>query len=236
VTELGNEARSLTPGARLELYDLDLTPINPSAGTVYFQSYTSAAPDVTVVFGGKSYLPLNIRADGFELRSDTLPRPRLSVVNITGAISALIENYDDLVGAIVTRRVTFERYLDGKPEADPLRQQISVWRISSKSRETKVLVEFELESSMDVQGVQLPGRTIQAHFCTWDYEGVECGYTHGGSGDETLMFKADDTSTLIPAEDVCGKRLTSCRKRFDPLNDNTPMPFGAFPSVARFVR
>jgi len=39
------------------------------------------------------------------------------------------------------------------------------------------------------------------------------------------------TGTANPLEDVCGKRITSCKKRF---GEYAELPFGSFPSVGTF--
>lgn len=41
------------------------------------------------------------------------------------------------------------------------------------------------------------------------------------------------TGTADPLQDVCGKRLTSCRKRF---GDYAPLPFGSYPGVGSFYQ
>jgi hypothetical protein len=39
------------------------------------------------------------------------------------------------------------------------------------------------------------------------------------------------TGTVDPLRDVCGKRISSCKKRFGEFND---LPFGSFPSAGTF--
>ena len=41
-----------------------------------------------------------------------------------------------------------------------------------------------------------------------------------------------DVETAAPDQDVCGKRLSSCRKRFpNGKDDHGGLPFGSFPGV-----
>jgi lambda family phage minor tail protein L len=86
-------------------------------------------------------------------------------------------------------------------------------------------VEFELTSSMDLAGVNIPRRQIIQNLCPWRYRGGECGYTG------TDYFKSDDSATTEESEDICGKRLASCKVRFGA---NSELPFGGFPGAGLF--
>jgi len=64
------------------------------------------------------------------------------------------------------------------PTADPAAEfPVDIFYIDRKASETKDAVEFELSSSFDVAGVQLPRRQIIQNVCTWRYRGAECGWT-----------------------------------------------------------
>jgi phage-related protein len=109
------------------------------------------------------------------------------------------------------------------PTADPAAEfPVDIFYIDRKASETKDVVEFELASSFDVAGVELPRRQIIQNVCTWRYRGTECGYTG------TNYFNANDASVGTLAQDVCGKRLSSCKARF---GTNNPLPFGSFPAA-----
>lgn len=109
------------------------------------------------------------------------------------------------------------------PTADPTAEfPTDIFFIDRKASETRDLVEFELASSFDVAGVQLPRRQIIQNVCPWRYRGTECGY----SG--TSYFDANDAPVGTLAQDVCGKRLSSCKARFGA---NNPLPFGSFPAA-----
>lgn len=47
------------------------------------------------------------------------PSPSLKMGNVGGFITALCLEFDDMVGAKLTRRRTSAKYLDGMPDADP---------------------------------------------------------------------------------------------------------------------
>ena len=214
------------PGALVELFELDATALG---GDVLRWHNGVNALGSDVVFDGLLYTRLPVMASGFEKRgSGTLPRPKLSVANITGLVGALVREFDGLVGARVTRRRTFARYLDAvnfpggvNPEADPNAVfPDEVWFIDRKESENGVFVQFELAAAFDVAGVMLPRRQCVQNVCPWQYRSAECGYTGGAVADK------NDQATTDVAQDRCGKRLTSCRLRFGAFAE---LPFGGFP-------
>jgi lambda family phage minor tail protein L len=74
-----------------------------------------------------------------------------------------------------------------------------------------------------VQGVKLPRRQIIQNICPWKYRGAECGYA--GSN----YWNSNDQSVATLAQDVCGKRISSCELRF---GTNQELPFGGFPAAS----
>ena len=75
---------------------------------------------------------------------------------------------------------------------------------------------------MDQQGKMIPKRQCISNICQWVYRSSECSYTG------TNYFDINDQSVSGASNDVCGKRLTSCKARF---GNNDPLPYGSFPSV-----
>ncbi len=232
---LEDDRRSLTPGAEVELWEIDLTGIGFPV-VERFHAMPRSPGETDLVFDGEVYRFLPIKALGFNTKPDKPPRPTLIVGNVDNAISTLAAAYDDLLGARVTRRITFEQYLDDGNEPDPLAFRTSLWLVSRKQTDTGNSVGLELETPIDVQGVKTPRRIVQPGTCPWLYEAAECGYSNGASGSQTIMLELDDTPTLDPDLDRCGKRLNSCRDRFDPSSESVPIPFGAFPGTTRVLR
>ena len=74
-------------------------------------------------------------------------------------------------------------------------------------------------------GQFIPKRQLVANICQWAYRSSECSYS--GSN----YFDINDNSVSTLAADRCGKRLSSCKKRF---GENGELPFGSFPSAGRF--
>lgn len=223
-----SEIQKLEPSAVIELFRLDLTRFN--AGYFYFHAGTNGLSQ-NIYFNGLMYYRFPIQASGFDFNGrGQLPRPKLTVSNVYGAITGLILLHQDMVGARVTRRRTLAKYLDAvnfpggvNPTADP--NAIfpdDVFYIDRKSAENRDVVEFELSSALDLYGVQLPRRQIIQNTCVWAYKSSECGYTG------TNYFNENDQSVASSAQDFCGKRLSSCKKRF---GDNAELPYGSFPAA-----
>lgn len=234
------EIQSLSPSALIELFVLDTSHL-PDGGLMHFHAATNELQQ-PVVWQGQTYTPLPVEADGFDLSSQgTLPRPKLRVANINGMFSGEVMKYDDLVGCKVTRKRTFVRFLDavnftaGNPSADPYQHfPDDVWYVERKNEENRYLIEFELSSAFDLQGVMLPKRQVLQNACPWRYRGTECGY--GG----TPFDKNNEP--CAPQQDFCNKTLESCEKRFLAwrglsgigIFKVTPiLPYGGFPGAVR---
>ena len=223
-----SEIQKLEPSAIIELFEMDATAFG--GDLLRFHAGTNGLIQ-NLVWQGNTYTAFPIKASGFDLSGNgQLPRPRLQVANVTGAITVLVLTYDDLLGAKITRKRTLAKYLDGvnfpsgtNPSADPTAEfPDDIFYIDRKATETRDLVEFELAAAFDVAGVQLPRRQIIQNVCVWKYRSGECGYTG------TSYFDANDSAVGSAGLDVCGKRLSSCEARFGA---NNPLPFGSFPAA-----
>lgn len=229
MNDLQARIHDLSPGAVVELFELDLSRYGHAP--VRFHAGTNAV-GADIVWRAEVYQRFPVEGTGFEMKSQgTLPRPKLTVANVTGIISALCKQCGDLVGCRVVRRRTLARYLDaanfpgGNPTADPDEAfPDDIFYVNQKTAETKVAVEFELAVAWDVEGVQLPRRQVIQNMCPWRYRADGCGYAGGPVADE------NDVPTFDSARDRCGKRLASCILRFR----NEPLPFGGFPGVGQY--
>ena len=222
------DIQKLAPGAIVELFELDLTPFG--GDVLRFHAGTNGLIQ-NVTWQGSVYTAFPVQATGFEFNGQgQAARPRLVVANVVGAITALVLQYQDIVGAKVTRRRTLAKYLDAvnfpggtNPSADPTAEfPLDVFYVDRKSAETNEIVEFELAPAMDLTGVMLPRRQIIQNICPWGYRSSECGYTG------TAYFNANDQSVTTLAQDVCGKRLSSCKLRFGQFGE---LPYGGFPAA-----
>jgi lambda family phage minor tail protein L len=224
-------SQSLDPGAEIILFVLDLSRFKEP--NIYFHAGTTWTGG-DVVWQGVVYQRYPVSATGFEMKGQgPLPRPRFAVSNLTGIISALCRLYGDLVGARVARRRTLLRYLDAvnfpdgvNPDADPDAYfPDDLFFINQKTHEDPQTVEFELATAFDTEGQQLPRRQIIRNSCPWQYRGDGCGYAGGPVAD------GNDNPTSDPNQDVCGKRLTSCKMRFGASGW---LPFGSFPGASAY--
>lgn len=222
------EIQSLSPSALIELFELDTTNL-PDGAISYFHAGTNGLQQ-PVVWQGNTYQPWPIESEGFDVSTKgTLPRPTVRVANINGLFSAEVKKFDDLVGSKVIRKRTFARYLDAvnfpggvNPDADPNQHfPDELWFVERKATENRYLIEFELSSAFDLEGVMLPKRQVIQNSCPWKYRGVECGYSGPA-------FDKND-KPCAAADDFCAKRLTSCEVRFV----NQSLPYGGFPGASR---
>lgn len=225
------EIQKLAPSAVIELFVLELSLFGQ--GMIFFHAGTNALQQ-RLVWQGKAYDAFPIQVEGFEFNGNgQIPRPKLKVANVTGAITALVLTYQDLVGAKITRKRTLAKYLDAvnfpgsvNPTADPSAEFADdIYYIDRKSRETRDVIEFELAASFDLEGVNLPRRQIVQNVCPWRYRSSECGYTG------THYFDANDQRVTPSSQDTCGKRLSSCQARF---GQTAELPFGGFPAAGLF--
>ena len=225
-TSIQTEIQKLEPSAIIELFQMQLTlAVNDIDQTFYYHAGTNELTN-DIVFAGITYAATPIEVEGFEVSSrGTLPRPTMRVANVAGTISTLLLSYNPL-NAKVTRIRTCKKFLDAvnfdggtNPTADPTATfENDVFYIDRVSKENYQLVEFELASKLDLTNLYLPRRQV-TEYCPWIYKGAECGYTG------TAAFDINDQPTTA-ANDVCGKRFSSCQKRF---GDKADLPHGGFP-------
>ncbi len=221
----------LALNAIIELFELHYdNTLHGSTDILRFHAGSNADVDGNIVWDGNSYTRIPIKAEGFEYtNTGTLPRPTLTVANLNRGITQLLLGVNettagnDLTGAKVVRIRTLKRFLDGETDADPYATfPVEEWFVDRKASETRDVVSFELASKFDLDNKQLPNRQVVANICQWEYKSTECSYTG------TDFFDVNDDTVSASAQDKCGKRLSSCKKRF---GDNGELPFGSFPGA-----
>lgn len=232
MSELDELLQSSNAGRLIELFELDMTAIG--GPVVHFTcAPTSGQP---VLFGGVEYSPIPVEASGFEWSGrGALPTPTIKVQNVSNVFSAAVISYDDLLGATLTRKRTFEVFLDtGASPDSTMYLPVDIYRIERKITQNKVYIEFELAAAMDHAGKMLPARQVLRDICThryrrWDRDLNDFDYTKATCPYTGLGFFKTDGTPCTSAEDKCGKRLSSCALRFG----EDPLPTRAFPGVAR---
>jgi lambda family phage minor tail protein L len=243
--QVRTELASLHPSALIELFEVKTSPRLHGACEVYrFHSGVNAkAVSGHVVWGGATYYAWPVEADGFEYSGQgSLPRPKIRIANVDGTITAVLLEINqitansDLVGAEVKRIRTLARFLDavnfegntnpfGTPDSTASLPD-EIYYIDRKATETRDLVEFELVAAFDLAGVRAPKRQTIGNICQWQYRSTECGYVG------TAFYDESDNTTPSESLDVCGKRVTSCEKRFGV---NQSLPFGGFPGIGQYT-
>ena len=225
---IASELQKLEPSTEIVMFEVDAAIV---AGGLYrFHAGLNQLLG-NLIWQGNTYSAFPIEADGFEWNGKgQLPRPRLRVSNLYGAITALVLAHNDLAGVKVSRIRTLAKYLDAanfpggvNPQADPTAEYPrDVYFIDRKAGETFDAIEFELACAHDLAGVMLPRRQIIQNYCPWRYRGPECGYA--GSS----WFDINDAPAVTAGQDVCGKRLASCAARFGQYAE---LPYGGFPAA-----
>ena len=212
----------------IDLYTVDISVLLPPGSTdqaIYRFCNWSQVNGNDVAYQSNTYTALPLEANGFERNtSGQLERPSITFANIGLAITALTNTYEDLIGASVSRIRTLTTYLDGQPGANPdAYWGPDEWIIEQKTNETKLAITFQLAVAFDLEGRSLPARRLLREQCQWTYRSnIGCHYN--GSN----YWDVNDNPVGSLAQDVCGKRLDSCKLRF---GNTSRLPFGGFPGL-----
>lgn len=229
---IARETQKLEQDAVVEMFELDLR----SLGEGILRFSPGPSNNQPVKFGGYEYVPVPIKAEGFEFSGEgSLPTPTLTVSVMSDELAGLIRASGDLVGMKVTRIRTYRSFLDdGETPDSQAMLEPDVYLIERKSSHNSTAVEFELNADFDQRGKQIPGRQVIRDSCThfyrsWDgskfvYTTATCPYTG------TKYFNSFGTQETSGSKDVCGKRLSDCKNRF---GTRATLPFYGFPGAGR---
>ena len=168
--------QEINPGAVIELFTLELDATLHGSTTIYrFHNGANLNANGELVWNSNSYLRFPIQCEGFEFTgTGTLPRPTISVSNIFGTLTAIMQNVNqttignDLNGAKLTRIRTLARYLDavnftgntnpyGTPDPSAEFPQ-EIYFLDRKISENRDVVQWEAISALDLVNVKLPKR------------------------------------------------------------------------------
>ncbi len=168
--------QEINPGAIVELFTLTLDSTLHGASTVYrFHNGANLNSNGKVVWNGNEYERFPIQCEGFEFTGrGTLPRPRISISNILGTITAIMQNVNettignDLNGTKLVRIRTLVRFLDavnfpgntnphGTPDPTAEFPQ-EIYFLDRKVSENRGVVQWEAISALDLVNVKLPKR------------------------------------------------------------------------------
>ena len=168
--------QSINPGAIIELFTLTLDSTLHGSSTVHrFHNGSNMNANGNIVWAGNSYEKFPILCEGFDFGSTgTLPRPTISVSNIFGTITALLQAANqitignDLNGTKLVRIRTLAKFLDavnfegntnpyGTPDPTAEFPQ-EIYFLDRKITENRDLVQWEAISALDLVNVKLPKR------------------------------------------------------------------------------
>ena len=169
------ELQKINPSSIIELFTLQTDEQLHGSSQIYrFHNGTNLNNNGDIIWAGNQYFKMPIQAEGFAFQKGQLPRPKLTVSNAKGNITAILINVNnvtagnDLTAATVTRIRTLARYIDavnfpgsvnpfGTP--DPTAEfPKEIYKIDRKSAENREVVEFELAAAIDLVGVRAPQR------------------------------------------------------------------------------
>ena len=168
--------QSINPGAIIELFTLTLDSTLHGSSTVHrFHNGSNMNANGNIVWAGNTYEKFPIQCEGFDFGSTgTLPRPTISVSNIFGTITALLQAANqttvgnDLNGTKLVRIRTLAKFLDavnfegninpyGTPDPNAEFPQ-EIYFLDRKITENRDLVQWEAISALDLVNVKLPKR------------------------------------------------------------------------------
>ena len=145
----------------------------------------------------KEYVAIPITIEGIEFSSaGASNRPTLSIANIPILSRSIsnnsdgvddeenildilnsegITNNEDLLNSkiVVRRTLVSKTYTssDSAPSSSPVEFPSQTYVIDRVAAENNVIVQFELATPLDIEGVLLPNRVVIGKYCPWKYQG-----------------------------------------------------------------
>lgn len=178
-------------------------PINNGIFRIYndYNIYKlSTNPYGTIKWQQNYYYPFPIFAEGFEYSSaGSLPTPRVAISNLSPDYSSnsfyryirmQMQSLGDIVGGKFSRIKTFLKYLDGanfSGNVNPYNPNTGLYEIElprdiyyidRKTVENKNIIEYQLNTILDVENLTLPARTLYSKKCSFQYRGEGCIYEY----------------------------------------------------------
>lgn len=212
--ELQKESQSLNASSIVEIIQLDLTDLkfnnkiaeDSSIADYYYFHNSKIYGDTVIKWGSLNdpaglgvidVYPLPFELTGLEQQTEGLPRPVFKISNYKQFISLLLIELNDLTGAKVVRYKTLAKFLNNRR----VRYNDEIFFVNKKNKENKQEIEFELISSLELEGVKLPRRQVIGDYCTWTYRSENCGYADIPITDKNGVYfetekavnKTDDT-------------------------------------------
>ena len=177
----------LEPTAVLEFFILEPDPATAPDGQIpSIPFHGGSIFNGNITWQGTKYIALAVETEGFEQLGDRrLPRPTIRISNNNQFVTYMLQNNNDLINARLIRKKAFVKNLDdvnfdgGNPwnQANATAEIINeVWIVGRKRHESKIMVEFELNSPMDLESFDVNYRSVVSKYCYWQYRGEGCRY------------------------------------------------------------
>lgn len=229
------DIQKLEIDAEVHLYSIDATDLG-APSVYYFCPYTEG-DGAPVRWGGVEYTPIDCEITGFEQTSQgSLPHPMFRITNVNKTLAGTLVAFDDLLGAIVTRKRTLKKYLDGEDFADPdAGFPEDVYIVTRKVTCDRTMIELELSAYLDSEQYTIPSFLMLADVCQWNYRVYSGGSFVYDTSDRacpyhgTSYFDAEGNVTTA-ANDVCGQELADCKLRYP---GKQVLPISAIPGLGR---
>lgn len=257
IKKLNAELFNLTPSSIIELFEIDVSNLysdqyNTSDSALNIFRFHSnlklnniGNKSNNIIWRGNIYYAVAIQAKGFEFNSKgSIATPTLSIVigdeNIQKLteLKTAIKQLGDLTGAVVKRYRTFAKFLDADnwdinglpngytPDSNAYLTE-DIYYIDRKTADNKNVLEYELTSLANLEGLKLPNRLVLADRCPFVYRGEGCLYEYYDSSDsefqrknsiehngaETIAFTAPPVATRLDEKfsDILAKISSTTR-------------------------
>lgn len=154
------EINNLTAENYVELFEVDTTVIG---GSDIFRFIPDAYSSTNVTWRGDVYTQFPVQITGFQWDGSGAapPQPTLTVSNVNKFMLAAVISLGDITGARVKRWRTFQKFLDGQPDANPNAYITEdTYYVYQKTIHNKAIIEFKLNAAIDKPGLKLPRRQI----------------------------------------------------------------------------
>ena len=185
-TSVNLEESTFNPSTLLELFQIDGTFLG-IPDIYYFTNGTNPIGG-KIIFNTQQYDPMAIAVESVEIDGKgSLPRPKLTVSNVGGLLSPILYQFDNLIGAKVTRRKVFGRFIDaanfpgginpyGTPDTTAFTDDL--FFINRKLTENREFIQFELATVLEIDGTKLPSRQVLATICPFRFrDSTTCAYS-----------------------------------------------------------
>jgi len=238
MTTIISHEQQLNLGRRYVLFEIDLREYGLGYTRVH-EGDENANHEVS--FGGDVYFPWPIQTGGWSISAQgRMARPTFALANTGNVFTPLVDNNNQFAGAPFRRIVTYERYLDGQPDADPTQhdppEHYVINRVSAAGKINNIeAIQWELRAAIDRPNANLPRIQAIKGPCQFSYRVFDNGEFINGTcpyrGDN--YFNEDNEPVTSPSEDSCAQDVQGCVNRHGAGNK---LPYLGFVSVGDLRR